>query len=124
MTIDRVDQSTSARPTTNLVRSAAAIVEMQRVLGIWKTSQTIAFIGEWASAMKANDWQPITMTQFESHSKTSRASAYRHQAIYRRVFPDQTPNDRVLAARRVWLDENTKRAKPQDLAALVAAMPI
>jgi hypothetical protein len=111
--------------SSDIHRSCAAIVVMQRSIGIWKTSNLLAFIADWAKAMKANDWQPITLEQFQAHRKYSRASAFRLQALYRRVFPtDQTPNERVLAARLLWLDENTKRAKPEDLAGLVLAMPI
>jgi hypothetical protein len=114
----------SDNASENVVQSAAAIVVMQRTIGAWKTSSVLSFIAEWATAMKAHDWEPITLEEFRVHWKTSRASAYRRQQLYRRVFPDQTPNDRVLAARRIWLDENTKRAKPQDLAGIVATMPL
>jgi hypothetical protein len=110
--------------TSDVHQSAAAIVVMQRSIGIWKTSNLLSFLAEWTSAMKANDWQPITLTQYQAYWKCSNASAFRRQALYRRVFPDQTPNERVLAARRLWLDENTKRAKPEDLAGLIVAMPI
>jgi hypothetical protein len=114
----------SENASENVVQSAAAIVVMQRTIGAWKTSNVLSFIAEWATAMKAHDWEPITLDQFQTHWKCSRASAYRRQQLYRRVFPDQTPNERVLAARRIWLDENTKRAKPQDLAGIVATMPL
>ncbi len=110
--------------TSEIHQAAAAIVVMQRSIGIWKTSNLIAFIAEWASTMKANDWQPITLPQYQARMKCSTATAFRRQALYRKVFADQTPNERVLAARLLWLKENTKRAKPEDLAGLVVAMPI
>jgi hypothetical protein len=104
-------------------QSAAAIVGISRKIGPWRTSNLLSFLAEWATAMKANGWQPITLEQFQAHWRVSRASAFRRQQLYRSVFPDQTPNERILHARSIWLAEQHKQPKPQDIAALIVAMP-
>ena len=87
-------------------------------------SRVLSFLAEWATALRANGWEPITIDEFADHWKMSRASAYRRQALYRRAFPGELlPTERVIRARAAWLDAQQEEPEPKQLAAAVMVLP-
>lgn len=75
--------------------------------GILKGARVQAFIASWTIASQSMG-KPITLEEYADWWKESRATAYRHQARFREVFPGlETPQpiaNVAIARGREWAD--------------------
>lgn len=102
--------------------TAMAIVQMSRSIGFNNTTKVLAFLATWAAAMQEHDWEPITLADYESYAGVKRAAAFEHQRLYRQVFDDLNPNDRLLDTRARLLAEE-QEAEPEAVALTILGAP-
>ena len=112
----------AAMARKRLMPAATAISTMTRRVGIMRTANLLSFLVEWAMALDANDWEPITLADYEEWAGVRRAAAYKRQALYRQVFDDLNPNERLIAA-RAQMQAERPDATPEDIAASLLLAP-
>lgn|SRR5690625_2589258 len=105
-----------------LMTTATAVTTMTHRVGILDTAKVLAFLMEWALALDANDWEPITLADYEESAGVRRSAAFKRQALYRRIFDDLNPNDRLIAA-RAEITAKRPEATPEDVAASILLAP-
>jgi hypothetical protein len=104
--------------------TSTALYLMTKRYGFMKATKLLNFMASWAVAMKANDWQPITVEQYAAHFGMSRAKAFKEQQLWRDLIPNEpTPTARVLAARAEYAKAMRSDPSPQVIAAYMAGMP-
>lgn len=73
--------------------------------GVWKGTKTASFIAQWTIASSSMG-KPITLAEYAEWWRESRATAFRHQAAFREIFPDlETPQpiaDGAIARADQW----------------------
>lgn len=118
----------ATEPTPSTYEAALAtsyaVTSLAKRVGVLRVSLLLSVLMNWATVMRRHDWQPITVEQYEKSLKVGRATAFRHQALYRKAFPgEDNPNERILAARAAWLAaQPDSDPKPTDLAGFAAGM--
>jgi hypothetical protein len=59
-----------------------------------KASRVAAFVIQWAWAMRDEDRDSYTITEFQRYWNEGERQAYRHQAEFRELWPEfETPNE-------------------------------
>lgn len=67
-----------------------------RALGLRRGMKALSFMAAWDHARRSMRRESITLDEYADWWKESRASAYRHQAIFREAFPGESTPDRLL----------------------------
>ena len=73
-------------------------------VGIRRGAKVVAFMIAWDLVYRELGREP-TIEEYGEWWRTSRATAYREQALFRQVFPDETNPARIMDACRGAWDE-------------------